>query len=221
MNLLSRQRILTVLQNGKLELGNIQFSDEMIDHFLDFCILLQKWNEKINLTSEKDALSIFEKHVFDSLQYLRWLDETDKTLDIGSGAGFPGIPAKIIHPDLNLTLIESQRKRCSFMREAIRSLKLNGAQVVEGRAEKFSDQETFSEQFDRVVFRGFSSLETCLAVGLPFLKERGQVILKKGPEEMPDSTHEILPNARIVESKTVDGLEEHSSMMMVIEKCST
>jgi 16S rRNA (guanine527-N7)-methyltransferase len=221
MNSLSRQKILTVLNNDKLELESIQFSDEMIDRFQDFCSLLQKWNQKINLTSEKSALSIFEKHVFDSLQYLRWLDATHKTLDIGSGAGFPGIPIKIIHPDLNLTLIESQRKRCSFLREAIRSLKLNSADVAEGRVESFFDQETFSGRFDRVLFRGFSSLDTCLAVGLPFLKEGGQIILKKGPDEIPDSTHEILPKARIVESKTVEGLEGHNSMMMVIEKCST
>jgi 16S rRNA (guanine527-N7)-methyltransferase len=218
---LSRQKILTVLSNEKLELGSIQFSDEMIDRFQEFCFLLQKWNEKINLTSEKDALSIFEKHVFDSLQYLRWLDATHKTLDIGSGAGFPGIPAKIIHPDLNLTLIESQRKRCSFLREAIRSLKLNGADVAEGRVESFFDQETFSGRFDRVLFRGFSSLDTCLAVGMPFLKEGGQIILKKSPEERPDSSHEILSNAQIIESKVVEGLKEQSSMMMVIEKCST
>jgi 16S rRNA (guanine527-N7)-methyltransferase len=221
MSSLSRQKILTVLNNQKLELRSIQFSDEMIDRFQEFCSLLQKWNEKINLTSEKDALSIFEKHVFDSLQYLRWLDATHKTLDIGSGAGFPGIPAKIIHPDLDLTLMESQRKRCSFLREAIRTLKLNGADVVEGRVESFFDQETFSGRFDRVLFRGFSSLDTCLAVGLSFLKEGGQIILKKGPEEMPDSSHEILPNTRIVELKEVEGLEEQSSMMMVIEKCST
>jgi 16S rRNA (guanine527-N7)-methyltransferase len=221
MNSLSRQKILTVLNNDKLELESIQFSDEMIDRFQDFCSLLQKWNQKINLTSEKSALSIFEKHVFDSLQYLRWLDATHKTLDIGSGAGFPGIPIKIIHPDLNLTLIESQRKRCSFLREAIRSLKLNGADVAEGRVESFFDQETFSGRFDRVLFRGFSSLGTCLAVGLPFLKEGGQIILKKSPDEMPDSTHEILPNARIVESKEIEGYEAQSSMMMVIEKCST
>jgi 16S rRNA (guanine527-N7)-methyltransferase len=221
MSSLTRQNILTVLNNEKLELRSIQFSDAMIDRFQEFCSLLQKWNEKINLTSEKDALTIFEKHVFDSLQYLRWLDATHKTLDIGSGAGFPGIPAKIAHPDFDLTLIESQRKRCSFLRETIRTLELNGAEVVEGRVESFFDQQTFLGRFDRVLFRGFSSLDTCLAVGLPFLKEGGLIILKKSPEEMPDSSHEILPNARIVESKKVEGLEGQSSMMMVVEKCST
>ena len=221
MNSLSKKQILTVLDNSRLELRGFQFSDEMIHHFQEFCSILEKWNDKINLTSEKTALSILEKHVFDSLQYLRWLDPSHKTLDIGSGAGFPGIPIKIIYPDLDLTLLESQRKRCSFLRDAIRTLKLNGVDVAEGRAESFFEQNTFAEKFDRVVFRGFSSLEACLATGLPFLKVGGRIILKKGPKEMPDSAQEITSNARIVEFKEAEGFEGQGSLMMVVEKCST
>jgi len=116
MNSLSKKQILTVLDNSRLELRGFQFSDEMIHHFQEFCSILEKWNDKINLTSEKTAPEILEKHVFDSLQYLRWLNPSQKTLDIGSGAGFPGLPIKIIYPDLDLTLLESQRKRCSFLR---------------------------------------------------------------------------------------------------------
>lgn len=205
MSSLSKKQILTVLDNSKLELIGFQFSDEIIHRFQEFCSILEKWNDKINLTSEKTAPEVLEKHVFDSLQYLRWLDASDKTLDIGSGAGFPGIPIKIIYPDLDLTLLESQRKRCSFLREAIRTLKLNGVDVAEGRAESFFERNTFAEKFDRVVFRGFSSLEACLDTGLPFLKVGGRIILKKGREEMPDSAQELTSNARIVESKEVEG----------------
>jgi 16S rRNA G527 N7-methylase RsmG len=107
------------------------------------------------------------------------------------------------------------------LREVIRSLELDGIWVTEGRAESFSGQETFSEGFDRVLFRGFSSLDTCLTIGLPFLKTSGRIIIKKGPEELPDSTHETLQNARIMESKEVEGFEGQGSLMMVIEKCST
>lgn len=221
MSPLSKQHILAVLSNSRLELNGIQFSDEMIERFQGFCVILQKWNDKINLTSEKDARSIFEKHVFDSLQYLRWLDPSHKTLDIGSGAGFPGIPIKIIYPDLDLTLVESQRKRCNFLREAVRSLKLGRTELAEGRAESFFNQKSFSEKFDCVCFRGFSSLDTCLAVGLPFLKIGGKIILKKGLDEMPNSTDEILQNARIFDSKKVEGFAGQGSLMMVIEKCST
>jgi 16S rRNA (guanine527-N7)-methyltransferase len=221
MSPLSKQQILAVLNNFKLGLSGVQFSDEMIERFQGFCALLQKWNDKINLTSEKSALSILEKHVFDSLQYLRWLDSSHKTLDIGSGAGFPGIPIKIIQPVLDFTLMESQRKRCNFLREVVRCLKLDSIDIVEGRAENFFCQETFSGKFDRVLFRGFGSLDSCLTIGLPFLKTGGMIILKKGPEEMPDSTHGTLLNARIIESKAVEGFEGQGSLMMVIEKCST
>jgi 16S rRNA (guanine527-N7)-methyltransferase len=221
MSNLSKQKILAVLNDSKLELSGIQFSDEMIDRFSEFSSLLEKWNHKINLTSEKDALSVFEKHVFDSLQYLRWLDPCHKTLDIGSGAGFPGIPIKIIHPDLDLTLLDSQKKRCSFLREAIRFLRLERIEVAEGRVENFFNKDSFSEQFDRVCFRGYSSLENCLSVGLPFLKTGGRIILKKGADEMPDSSDEIPHSTRIVASKEVKGYGGQYSLMMVIEKCST
>jgi len=221
MNFLSKQQILRVLENSRLELTGIQFSDEMISRFQEFCSLLQKWNDKINLTSEKDPLLILEKHVFDSLQYLRWLDSSHKTLDIGSGAGFPGIPAKIIYPDLDITLIESQRKRCNFLREASRTLNLENIYVAEGRAEEFSDLGTYKGKFDRVFFRAFSSLSACLTIGLPFLKGGGRIILKKSPEEMPHPDHEHALNTRIIESKEVKGLGGNSSLMTVIEKCST
>lgn len=221
MSLLSRQQILTILDNPKLELSGFQFSEEMIGRFQEFCSILQKWNSKINLTSEKKALSILEKHVFDSLQYLRWLDSSHKTLDIGSGGGFPGIPVKIIHPDLDLILLESQRKRCNFLREVIRSLKLEKIDVAEGRAESFLSQEAFSEEFDRVLFRGFSSYGSCLAIGLPFLKSNGKIILKKGPDEIPGPAGQTFKNARVVESKEVAGFEGQSSLMVVIGKCST
>lgn len=221
MSPISKQQVLTILEDSRLELTGIQFSEEIIGRFQEFCSTLQKWNEKINLISEKKPLSILEKHVFDSLQYLRWLDPALKSLDIGSGAGFPGIPVKIIHPELDITLIESQRKRCSFLNEVIRSLKLRGIEVVEGRAEDFSNDKPYTKKFDRVIFRGFSSLDNCLAVGLPFLKEKGRIILKKSPDELPDSDHSSSLNSRIIESKEVEGFEGQSSLMMVVEKCST
>ena len=221
MSLLSKQQILDVLNNSKLELSGFQFSDEIVNRFQDFCSLLQKWNDKINLTSEKNALSILEKHVFDSLQYHRWLDSSHKILDIGSGAGFPGVPLKIIQPDLEITLLESQRKRCSFLREAVRSLKMEKIDVAEGRAEDFFDREAFSRKLDRVVFRGFSAFDTCLSTGLPFLKEGGRIILKKGAQEMPDPALDTFPGARIVDSKTVEGFGGQNSLMIVVEKCST
>lgn len=217
----SKPQIVSILEDSRLELSNLQITDQMIDRFQEFCAILCKWNEKINLISEQDGLSILEKHIFDSLQYLRWLDSSPKSIDIGSGAGFPGIPVKIVYPLMDFTLMDSQRKCCNFLREVIRALNLEGIEVFDGRAEEFSGQKSFSGKFDRVLFRGFSSLSNCLTIGLPFLKPGGQILLKKSPEEMPDSTRDILQNSSIIESKEVEGFRGGSSMMMVIEKCST
>ena len=116
MNSIANQKILDILNDPRLDLSRFQFSEQTIGRFQKFLGVLDKWNGKINLVSEKDASLILEKHVFDSLQYLRWLEPSHKTLDIGSGAGFPGLPVKIILPDFDMTLLDSQRMRCNFLR---------------------------------------------------------------------------------------------------------
>ena len=102
-----------ILEDSRLDIPPVnQF---IISQFKVYLDLLVKWNQKINLTSEKAPKEILERHIFDSLQYARVLFLKDEIADIGSGAGFPGMPLKIIYPDLKITLIESQRKRCSFL----------------------------------------------------------------------------------------------------------
>jgi len=221
MRLVPKQKILEILNDSRLELTGFHFSDEMIRQFQEFCALLLKWNKKINLVSEEDAASIMGKHVYDSLQYLRWLDSGCRALDIGSGAGFPGVPIKILQPDLELTVMDSQRKRCNFLREVIRRLGLKKICVVDGRAEDFSSPSGLKGQFDRVLFRGFGSLEACLTIGCPFLKPGGRIILQKSPDEIADFPENCPQNVRIVETRSVSGFYGRDSLMMVIEKCST
>lgn len=221
MSSISSQKILEILNDPRLELSGFQFSEEVIRRNQRFLEVLYKWNGKINLVSEKDASRILEKHVFDSLQYLRWLGPSHKTLDIGSGAGFPGVAVKMIHPDIDMTLLDSQRKRCNFLREAVRELGLEKISVLEGRAEHFSSQDIFQGQFDRVLLRGFGSLATCLAIGSPYLKSGGKMILMKGPGEIEDFPKDNPHGAVMVDTRTVAGFDGKDSLMMVIEKCST
>ena len=108
--------------------------------------------------------------MFDSLQYTRALQPNFRVMDIGSGAGFPGIPLKIIFPEINLVLVESQRKRCSFMETAIREIGLEGAEVINVRAEDLSREK--EGQFDAVIFRAVSGLKPCLILGNRFLAPR-------------------------------------------------
>ncbi len=221
MSLISSQKILEILNDPRLELSGFQFSEEVIRRNQRFLEVLYKWNGKINLVSEKDASRILEKHVFDSLQYLRWLGPSHKTLDIGSGAGFPGLAVKIILPDLDMTLLDSQRKRCNFLREVVRELGLEEISVLEGRAEQFSGQDIFQGQFDRVLLRGFGCLATCLAIGSPYLKSGGRMILMKGTGETEDFPKDNPHGALMVDTRTVAGFDGKDSLMMVIEKCST
>ncbi len=221
MSLVPKQKILEILNDSRLELTGFHFSDEMIRQFQEFCALLLKWNDKINLVSEEDAASIMEKHVYDSLQYLRWLDSCCRTLDIGSGAGFPGVPIKILQPDLELTAMDSQRKRCNFLREVIRRLGLKKISVLDRRAEDFASPSGLEGQFDRVLFRGFGSLAACLAIGAPFLKPEGRIILMKNPNEIAGFPENSPPKVRISETRSVSGFYGRDSLMMVIEKCST
>ena len=221
MSSISSQKILEILNDPRLELSGFQFSEEVIRRNQRFLEVLYKWNGKINLVSEKDAFRILEKHVFDSLQYLRWLGPSHKTLDIGSGAGFPGVAVKMIHPDIDMTLLESQRKRCNFLREAVRELGLEKISVLEGRAEHFSSQDIFQGQFDRVLLRGFGSLATCLAIGSPYLKSGGKMILMKGPGEIEDFPKDNPHGAVMVDTRTVAVFDGKDSLMMVIENCST
>lgn len=221
MSPLSSQKILEVLSDPRLGINEIKFSEEVISLFQKFFTVFQKWNGKINLTSERDAGLILEKHVFDSLHYLRWIDPSHKILDIGSGAGFPGIPIKIIQPELEMALLDSQRKRCNFLRELVRALDFAGVDVLEGRAEKISGQAELAGRFDRVLFRGFASLKHCLSVGLPFLKEGGQMILMKNPDELPEADTQPLPGTRLLKSQLVEKIDGIRSVMVIIEKCST
>ena len=112
--------ILHILQDSRLGL-DVEAS-LVVSRIEQYLQLLLKWNQKINLTAEKDPAEILKKHVFDSLQYVRAIEPGFRMMDIGSGAGFPGILLKIIFPQLQLVLLESQRKRCSFLVTVVRDL---------------------------------------------------------------------------------------------------
>lgn len=149
--------------------------------------LLLRWNQKINLTAITDPAEIIEKHFLDSLSLLDVSRETFfqgnvpretlSILDIGSGGGFPGIPLKIALPSLEMTLLDSTKKRCDFLKEAIRSLSLKGIQVL---------QETLKGQsvglFDVIVTRATFSLAQYLSLAIPNLKLHGVILAMKGIE---------------------------------------
>ena len=184
--------------------------ESQLNSYLD---LLVKWNRKINLTSEKTPSEILHRHIFDSLQYARVISPGDQIMDIGSGAGFPGIPLKVVYPHLILTLVESQRKRCSFLGAVVSNLGLQDTRVINERAEKVNPVP----MVDVVILRAVSDIRSCLDLAVRFLEKGGKVVLKKGPEEnmAADPPH---GNFSLIEEVGVTGHNGKKSSLLVFEK---
>ena len=204
------------LEDPRLSLKADSPSALIASQLASYLDLLVKWNGKINLTSEKTPSEILHRHIFDSLQYARVISPNDNIMDIGSGAGFPGVPLKIVYPSLALTLVESQRKRCSFLEAVVSRLNLQDTLVINERAEKISPVPVMSV----VILRAVSDIKSCLNLAVRFLEKGGKVVLKKGPEEnmAADPPH---GDFSLIEEVGVTGYSGKKSSLLVFEKCST
>lgn len=141
---------------------------------------LLKWNQKMNLTSIRSEKGIILKHFADSLSAHPHLTKPCLLLDIGSGAGFPGIPLKIVQPSLDVTLIDSVRKKVDFQRHIIRMLGLKGIEAIHGRVQDKAILQTMGGRYDVVISRAFSDFPTLLILSFPFLKRGGTLLAMKG-----------------------------------------
>ncbi|NLE24137.1 MAG: 16S rRNA (guanine(527)-N(7))-methyltransferase RsmG [Clostridiaceae bacterium] len=179
-----------LLKEGAKEYS-ISLSNAQIDKFSQYARLLAEWNEKINLTAITDPEGIVIKHFLDSLSISEFiLDETKTLIDVGTGAGFPGIPLKIIRDNLKVTLLDSLDKRVKFLNEICNNLMLKDIVSVHGRAEDFGVDKKYREHFDFVTARAVASLPVLLEYCLPFVSIGGMFIAMKGPdgkEELKES----------------------------------
>lgn len=151
--------------------------------FQTYADLLVDWNQHINLTAITDPKEIAVKHFIDSLSVLTCtdLEEGASLIDIGTGAGFPGLPLKIMRPDLHLTLLDSLNKRLIFLEEVCRSLSLK-VNLVHARAEEYGQKPAYREQYDYVVSRAVANLPALCEYCTPYLKVGGKFIAMKGPD---------------------------------------
>ena len=153
--------------------------EKALDRFEAYYRLLTEWNEKMNLTAITEPKEIAEKHFADSLAALPYLKPGMRVMDVGTGAGFPGVPLLIMKPDIDLTLADSLRKRLAFLEVLLRELDLN-ASLVHGRAEDLGQNSLYREQYDMVVSRAVAGLPVLLELTTPFLKAGGTAIAYKG-----------------------------------------
>lgn len=161
--------------------------EEQLEQFFTYKELLIEWNKKMNLTAIEQEEDIITKHFIDSLSIASYIPDTAKVIDIGTGAGFPGIPLKILKKDLSITLLDSLNKRITFLEEVIRNLSLENIQAVHTRAEELAHKEEYREQYDIAVSRAVAPMHTLLEYMLPYVKIGGKCICMKGPNLQEES----------------------------------
>ena len=162
----------------------IELSREVYEKFDIYAEFLVEYNEKVNLTAITEPIEILCKHFIDSACLLKYVDiPTDSTLiDVGTGAGFPSVPLKILRPDINITLLDSLNKRIDFLKQLCEKLGIN-ADFIHGRAEDFSKMPEYRENFDYSCARAVANLSTLSELCIPFVKVGGSFISMKGPSE--------------------------------------
>jgi 16S rRNA (guanine527-N7)-methyltransferase len=151
---------------------------------------LVDWNTRFNLTAIRDPQEIYIKHFLDSLTSLQALRETSvgRLIDIGTGAGFPGLPIKIVYPKMSLTLVESVGKKAEFCRHVVKILDLQGVEVVQERAETLGQDPSYREQYDWAVARAVAILPVLAEYLLPLVRVGGSMLAMKG-ESGPAEAH--------------------------------
>ncbi len=170
-----------LLIDGAQEWG-IHLTDHQVQQFFKYMDILIQWNKKMNLTAITEEEDIIIKHFLDSISCitLPYIQKNSKVIDVGTGAGFPGIPIKICYPDIPLTLIDSLKKRVKFLESVCTEIKLDYVQFKHGRAEDFGKKEDFRQQYDIVVARAVAPLNILCEYCLPFAKVGGYFICQKG-----------------------------------------
>jgi 16S rRNA (guanine527-N7)-methyltransferase len=179
--------MLSILAEGAEELG-LELTPEQLDRFQRFHDVLNDWAQRVSLTAVRDEEGIQRRHFLESAALLPVLAQhglslQDRSLiDVGSGAGVPGIPLKIVEPSLQLTLVEAKQRKAEFLRALLPELGFDDVQIITRRAEEAAHDPRYREQFDFAVAKALAPLRTLLELTLPFVQMGGQVIAPKGKE---------------------------------------
>ena len=173
---------------------NVEINDEEINKFSFYMDLLLEWNEKINLTAITEKNEIILKHFIDSLTICKYIKEEDKIADVGTGAGFPGIPLAIMKNKNEVILVDSLNKRINFLNEVIKRIELENVMAIHSRAEDLGKDKKYREKFDIVTSRAVANLTVLVEYLLPLVDVGGYCICMKGPnieEELNQSKFAI------------------------------
>lgn len=179
----------------KIKYLDITIDDSQILQLYNYMELLIEWNKKMNLTAIDKPNEIILKHFIDSITINKFIKENGNIIDVGTGAGFPGIPIKIIRKDVSITLLDSLNKRILFLNEVINNLKLENILAIHSRAEDLGIDKKYREKFDYATSRAVAPLNYLLEYMMPFIKVGGRCICMKGTniqEELNEAEKAII-----------------------------
>ena len=211
------------LDLGKL---NIFLEEEQINQFYKYMNILIEWNKNINLTAITDPKEVILKHFIDSIYVLKNIEisSNSSVIDIGTGAGFPGIPLKIVRKDLNVTLLDSLNKRIMFLDNVINNLGLKDISTIHGRAEEIGKNKKYREMFDYAISRAVANLTVLSEYMIPFVKLGGKSICMKGgniKEELENSQKALgILGGNLIHVEEFNLLDtDIKRSLIIIEKC--
>lgn len=203
----------------------ISLTDEMCLSFHKYSRLLREWNEVMNLTAITDEDEIILKHFADSASVLSYMDipKNATAIDIGTGAGFPGLPVKIVRPDIKMTLVDSLNKRVNFLKTVCDEISLENVECIHARAEELSRKSDKRESFDYCLSRAVAALNVLAEYCLPFVKVGGYLAALKGPnayKEIEEGKKAIdVLGGKLVEVKEIEiPYTDLKHTLVVIEK---
>lgn len=204
---------------------DVEINNNQIEKFYKYMEILLEWNQKINLTAITDYEEIILKHFIDSLTIAKYIDKNSYLVDVGTGAGFPGIPLKIVREDIEVVLLDSLNKRIMFLNEVINELDLKNIEAVHSRVEEFGRNKKYREKFDVATSRAVANLSTLSEYMIPLVKVGGKCVCMKGKEveqELQDAKNAI----NVLGGKVVDKVEfklldnDISRNIILISKCN-
>lgn len=203
---------------------NCAISDRQAEQFLRYFELLTEWNAVMNLTAITEFKEVVEKHFVDSALLYEYIRENkpDSLIDIGTGAGFPGVPLKILFPELKVTLLDSLNKRIRFLNTVIQELELEEITAIHGRAEEYGIKEIYREQYDLCVSRAVARLASLCEFCIPFVKKDGAFVAykaMKSEEELSEAKPAVtVLGAKLSDVKEYTLGEDAKRTLLVIQK---
>jgi 16S rRNA (guanine527-N7)-methyltransferase len=179
---------------------------------------LMLWNKKINLTAIKEPVQVVEKHFIDCLAASSFIKNEKSIIDMGSGGGFPGIPLKIMKPDLKIVLMDSSRKKINFLKHVIRLLDLKSIEAVHTRVQDLHENILYKNKFDAVFSRAFTELSNFVDLASPFLNKKGTIYAMKGKHAKKEITSQLLEKFHITTNHYTLPFEQAERYMIKLTK---